>query len=83
MRQSEILCYHCVYPHALNYCQTRRQPPSYVHGMIADHRMRCTHCGETIAAGVGFVYVCGDRPLKAEIALHQLVCRGAESKRAA
>ena len=74
MRQTEILCCHCVHPHALNYCQTRRRPPSYVHGMIADHRMQCTHCGETIEAGTGFVYVCGDRPIEGEIALHDQVC---------
>lgn len=83
MKQSEILCYHCVYPHALNYCQTRRRPPSYVRGTIAQHRLKCTHCGDSIEAGCGFVYVCGDRALPGEAELHQQLCDAISNSEAA
>jgi hypothetical protein len=71
MRDSEILCHRCVYPWPLNYLSSHAGPPAYVRGDIADHRLTCTHCGEAIERGRGFVYVLGERPIPGEEALHR------------
>lgn len=60
MRRSEILCYRCVYPYALDYCRTRIPPPSYIRGAVANRSIRCTRCGEDIPSGRGHVTIRGD-----------------------
>ena len=62
MRKTEILCYQCVYPYALDFCRSRVAPPSRVAGDIADHDLLCTKCGSGIPTGQGYVRLKGDEP---------------------
>jgi hypothetical protein len=71
MRESEILCHQCVYPRVLNYLATRCGPPANVRGGLAEHTMRCSHCGGAIAKGSGFVHVRGEVPVPSEEEVHR------------
>ena len=71
MRHTEILCHQCVYPHALDYCQTRAAVPPFVHGEVADHMLHCTRCGDEIPAGRGYVLVEGAEPVEEIMAISE------------
>ena len=80
MRDSAMLCSLCVVPDALNFApRERAPPPANVKGAVADRDRHCTKCGGLIPKGVGFVYVCGQRPVAGEHALHERLCGRSDS----